>query len=435
VRKTWGSRWFRRVEVVRLSGGWQLFPELYESLAAALRQEIALDWSNAMTLVRLGRRYIRNAIRNLPLIPCAHSIKDLDFAGSPVLVLGAGPSLDQTLDKIGRIFGTRLSDPDTRPFRIICVDTCLQALREREIKPDLAVALECQHWNLRDFIGLGSWEIPVAMDLSALPATRHVLGSRIFLFATRWTRLRFLDRLEDAGLLPASFPPLGSVGLSATAIARRVSSGPIFMAGLDFSFTLDQYHARSTPGHAERLRTQTRFRGILNAQAAFRPGVVSTLSKSGLPVRTDPAMQGYCSLFGQEFATEGRMEGRMRALVSTTGLGLGLRTVSVEEAAPVLGTGRDLRIRIAPLAECGVAALGSFMCRERNLLLSLRSMLRGDAPASDMGALLDQCDYLWAHFPDCAGADGRRPPATDLSFLKRVGVELSAMLPLFSDFV
>jgi hypothetical protein len=317
-----------------------------------------------------------------------------------------------------------------RPFRIICVDTCLQALWEREIKPDLAVALECQHWNLRDFIGLGSWEIPVAMDLSSLPATRHVLGSRIFLFATRWTRLRFLDRLEDAGLLPESFPPLGSVGLSAAAIARRLSSGPIFMAGLDFSFTLDQYHARSTPGHADRLRTQTRFRGILNAQAAFRPGVVSTLSKSGLPVRTDPAMQGYCSLFGQEFAAEGRMQD----LVSTTGLGLGLRTVSVEEAAPVLETGRDLRVRIAPLAACG-AALGSFICRERNLLLSLRSMLRGDIPASDMEALLDQCDYLWAHFPDCAGADGRRPPAENLSFLKRVGVELSAMLPLFSDFL
>jgi len=65
VREQWGARAFRRVEVVRLSGGWQLFPGLYDSLCEALRREIATDWSNAMTLAKLGRLYIRNALRNL----------------------------------------------------------------------------------------------------------------------------------------------------------------------------------------------------------------------------------------------------------------------------------------------------------------------------------------------------------------------------------
>jgi hypothetical protein len=36
VRDTWGERIFRRVEEIRLSGGWQLFPQLYGDLIQAL---------------------------------------------------------------------------------------------------------------------------------------------------------------------------------------------------------------------------------------------------------------------------------------------------------------------------------------------------------------------------------------------------------------
>ncbi|MDR0550696.1 MAG: hypothetical protein LBG72_01615, partial [Spirochaetaceae bacterium] len=45
--------------------------------------------------------------------------------------------------------------------------------------------------------------------------------------------------------------------------------------------------------------------------------------------------------------------------------------------------------------------------------------------------LLDACDYLWAHFPDCAGRAGRRPPASSVNFLKRVRAEIEPFLVLF----
>ena len=68
VRKEWGSRSFRRVEVLRLGGGWQLYPEVYDGLIDVLRKNIAFDWVNAATLLTLGRRYAKNLIRNLALI-------------------------------------------------------------------------------------------------------------------------------------------------------------------------------------------------------------------------------------------------------------------------------------------------------------------------------------------------------------------------------
>ena len=93
VREKWGARMFRRVEVVNLTGGWQLDSNGYETMAELLRSSMAVDWSNAMTLVKLGRRFIYNVLRNLVLLNRESSITDISFGSKPVLVLGAGPSM------------------------------------------------------------------------------------------------------------------------------------------------------------------------------------------------------------------------------------------------------------------------------------------------------------------------------------------------------
>ncbi|MCL2472954.1 MAG: DUF115 domain-containing protein, partial [Treponema sp.] len=267
VRKTWGERRFRRVEVIHLTGGWQLFQQVYDDLAGALRREMEVEWGNAMTLIRLGRLYARNLIRNLPLLPESERIGTLDFGSSPVLVLGAGPSLDPLLDELSARLGGSVPEPGKRSFGIVCVDTCIPALHERSILPDIVVILESQHWNLRDFTGARDRKINMAADLSSLPDSIKVLEGRRYFFATPWTKLALFNRLDKAGLLPGTFAPLGSVGLSAVAVSLRITTGPVLAGGLDFSYTLDTYHARSTPGQRDLLRRQNRFSGIINAGA------------------------------------------------------------------------------------------------------------------------------------------------------------------------
>jgi hypothetical protein len=432
VRLTWGARRFRRVETIRLTGGWALSPKQYDSLYSSLRQTIITDWSNAMTLVKLGRRYIRNALWNLRLLPQTRDLSELSFGAGPVLVLGAGPSLDGLLEGLLRFFGEPLRDPEKRPFRIICVDTCLPPLKARNLTPDLVVILESQFWNLRDFIGSGGGRIPAALDLSALPATGEILGGPLFLFFTPWTSLSLFDRLRVAGLLPKTMAPLGSVGLTATALARELSSGPIITGGLDFSFTLDAYHARGTPGHLDRLYRQDRFHGLINAGGAFRRGVFKTTAKSGRPVRSDPVMASYRDLFEGEFAPDGRIR-------ETEGPGLPLGTVplSPEEAGEILGSGPSGSCPVPgvrpPLA-AGLKKGGveTFIREEQEALYQLRQILTREitVPPEQVEALLDREDFLWAHFPDCAGTGGRRPPPEDISFLKRVRTEIDPFISL-----
>ncbi|MDR2923144.1 MAG: DUF115 domain-containing protein [Treponema sp.] len=449
VKQTWGSRAFRRVEPVRFSGGWQLYPELYNSLAESLRMEIATDWSNALTLTMLGRLYIRNALRNLALVPRFPSIERLTFGEEPVLVLGAGPSLDTFLDGLASRFGQALQAAERRAFKIICVDTCLGALRDRNIAPDLAVILESQHWNLRDFTGCRGWNVPAAIDLSALPQSGHMLGGGMFLFATMWAELTVFQRLKAAGLLPVCVPPLGSVGLTAVEIALRLTRGTIITAGIDFSFTLDKYHARSTPGHRDKLAAHTRFRSLLNAAPAFDSSAFGAVSKAGLSVRSNPAMRNYRSLFEREFAHITRLFD-----VAGSGLPLGLKSLSEEEAFAVLArAGEQSTAGLTPEQQppCNMDALAeklkSFLSAEKSRLAALRNILTGgSADQQRLNTLIDECDYLWAHFPDCAGCQqpsyqpGRRSIAAEIStvgsdsraisFLKRLRAEIDPALAL-----
>jgi len=441
IRECWGTMAFRRVEMIKFTGGWQLFAQLYNSLFETIRREIARDWSNTLTLAKLGRLYARNTLRNLSLIPRFPSVKNLSFGSSPVLVLGAGPSLDETLDEIERRFGENLRCGDRNAFKIVCADTCLGALKDRNIKPDLVVILESQHWNLNDFTGCAGWNVQIAADLCSLPQSLRILGGKGFLFSTLWTPLKIFERLKKESLLPAVFPPLGSVGLTAVEIARRLTTGKILCAGLDFSFTKDKYHARSTPGHRALLNSQNRFYRIFN-RAAYSQHSAAAVSKSSLSVYVNPAMKNYRDLFEQEFGGDPRIFD-----IESSGLPLGIKTLLMEDAMNLLDKNSlpaENQSEVNAVFSAGDldnSQIILFCKNEKKRLEELRSLLTGETPADNerLNILIDECDYLWAHFPDSYAVrrfdftQAQAESENKLSFLKRVRAEIDPMLKILES--
>jgi hypothetical protein len=317
--------------------------------------------------------------------------------------------------------------------RVICVDTALRPLKERGLKPDLVVALEAQHWNLRDFTGMGGWRLPVAMDLSSLPAVSGLLGGETYLFWTRWTELSIFERLSARKLLPVELPPLGSVGLSAVTLALRLCSGPVFTAGMDFSFTFDKYHCRGSPSHSENLRRHTRLGGLYPAAALRALAPLAAPGGEGRQ-RRDGAMKNYKCLFESEFAGTGRV-----FAIAGSGSPLAVQTLPYEAALREMGrasdggsvnsAGRDFTVNGAdPSGKA--ASLRAFIEGELGLLDELLAILKGvrNAAPGRLDSLLDSAGYLWAHFPDCAGRGGARPPSGSLGFLKRVRAEIEPFI-------
>ena len=432
VRKTYGERSFSRLEEVRLSGGWQLFPQLYTDLTQALRREIALDWGNAITLIHLGRLYARNLIRNLALLPESENISSLNIT-SPTLVLGAGPSLDSVLAELSALWGGNIPAPNERHFKIICVDTCLPALIERQIIPDLVVILESQHWNLKAFMNARGLKIDTAIDLSALHASCRILTGKRYFFTTHWTNLALFKRLKDANLLPKVFPPLGSVGLNAVALALHAGGSPVLTGGIDFSFSPDAYHSRSTPGYLALQLKQNRFRSMINAGATFQDGTFSILSKTGTQIRSNPIMRNYRDIFEQEFGGNTKLMD-----INGPGLPLGIKIITPADAFAILsqagkGTDSVLQPQMNTPSAGQKEKVTAFIQQEIDILTTIKDMLTGALPpdTTRLEELLETADYLWAHFPECAGAGGKRPCGTNLSFLKRVRAEIEPFLKLW----
>ncbi|GMO36846.1 MAG: DUF115 domain-containing protein [Termitinemataceae bacterium] len=443
VRKTWGQCCFRRVISVKLNAAWQVAAKIYEQIEATLQKSIAIDWSNAATLSKLGRLYARNAVKNLKLLYTAGNINKIDLSGKNVLVFGAGPSLDDALNKLSGVIKKVIKKGFPSQF-VICVDTALGALVDRGIRPDLVVILEAQHWNLRDFIG---WKgmccakgIPAAMDISSLPRSAGILESDTYIFWTEWTQLRFLDRLKNAALLPLELPALGSVGLSAVMLACKLNAKKILAAGLDFSFTIDKYHCKGSPSYRSALNTANRLKSPLCPPEAMRAGSFNCLSKSGLPVRSDPALRNYQKLFAETFG-KGNCNYKSQIFdIEGSGMDLGLQTLSYAQAITFLnesGTSTASQVLNSNTEELDViqkrkAAVEMIIEQEKNNLSELLNILQGNKAPDNLDHLLEECDYLWAHFPDCAGRAGKRPPSTDIAFLKRVRAEIEPFSALFN---
>ena len=163
-------------------------------------------------------------------------------------------------------------------------------------------------------------------------------------------------------------------------------------------------------------------------------------------------MRNYRNLFEREFAADPRLFD-----IAGSGLPLGLKTLSPEAVFEALAAGEEnpasggpARGQAAngeessaygePLAATNgiTEKLKSFLKAEKGRLLALREMLSGGRAAQGMEAFIDECDYLWAHFPDYAGAGGRRPDKGEIaagspaaiSFLKRLRAEIDPALAL-----
>jgi hypothetical protein len=141
-------------------------------------------------------------------------------------------------------------------------------------------------------------------------------------------------------------------------------------------------------------------------------------------------MKNYRDLFEQEFGGDSRIFD-----IEGAGLSLGVKTLSMEDAINSL-------VKIDPQfitrGRGGAGAqreekenkLNSFYKTEKELLQELRGLLTGEAAADNerLAVLINECDYLWAHFPDYAAS--RRPELSDISFLKRLRTEIDPMLKL-----
>lgn len=398
---------FRKAVELVLSRGRSLAGPAYDAVMAALDADFQTHWRNRATMARMGRLWTRNLLDNLGRLPYGR-LGPLPRATRPILVAGAGPSLDRTAPWI-------LSRRER--LAIVAVDTALPCLRARGVEPDAAVVLEGQAHNLRDFAGSSGNAIRLFGDLSSHPAGFRHVGGPVHAVLTRWEELALLDRAGELPFIASRLPPLGSVGVLAASLASRLGPVPLILTGLDFAFWPGRTHAAGAPALRTEEAQQSRVRRRPAQWSIAYGGRSRPATRNG--ELSDPLLAAYAATLQRELAP---VSGRVLDLRGG-GLELGLARADFRDADELLeafGTENGSSGAFEDRGSYDYAAsrrqAGAFLEAELGFVHGLRASLRDGRPGVE--AAVASCDGYWAHF-----ADSHRAEALPQDFGNRLLVE------------
>ena len=303
-----------------------LFKEFYDDLEEACRNSIETFWKNRVTLIKFGKKYCTNFFCNLSLLNKTIPIESyFNSIEKPILLFGAGESIDiffdteenlkrnfkiaskktsnETSDKTSKMLAEKL-----RSYFIICADTALQPLLQRNIKVDAVFIEEAQSVILKAFIGCKNEDFHIFASLSSVRQLGNLFPSeRISFFCTKFAELNFFENLREKNCLPFENEPFGSVGITAVFYAlkfRKNEQIPIFICGLDFSFAEGKTHAKGTLAVNECLKQTNRVTSINNYRPAYSYGNSKKYDKNGDIVISSPTLLSYAKTFRQLFSKE-----------------------------------------------------------------------------------------------------------------------------------
>jgi len=387
---------YRRCTLVTVTGGFSLHAGRYREIATAFERDIRLFWQNKMTLIHMGRLYLRNLISNLASVPEARDIGELSVRG-PIVVAGAGASLEETIPLIK----ARRSQ-----LFVLAVDTAWPVLELRGVSPDAVVVLEPQSGNVSDLVGVPVKRPILLCDVSAHPAhITHIPMSNIYFFSSQFADLRWLKRLRQRGVLPSDIPPLGSVGVAAAYIARRITAGPVILAGLDFSYVPGKTHATGAPAHTFQLSSMDRFHPDTLWEPSMARKRIKRAGKKGQTVETDIVLATYAEQLGSFVNDQG-----MWYDLSESGLPTGAKLVGdlpgldqVLASAGSAASRHGNQPRFSPRRLPDVSTIREVVKFEIARLERIEPLFRRrntSAGEQELLSLLRETDYLYVDFPD-----------------------------------
>lgn len=415
----------RRILPIDFSAGKVFSPQIYDTVSAAAQEIIATFWKNRITLVKMGRLFSKNIFKNLKSLDKGILLNQMkNKIEKPILVCGAGESLDCTTADDGTEFSKALRRGD---FFVLAVDASFTTLLDRGINVDGVIGLESQFAIQKAYIGHDNRRPLFFADLCSRPQVQKIFRNDTIWFSSEFAELKYLNKIKK--IVPDFIPPLGSVGLAALYVAleiRKNDATPIYVTGLDFSYSVGKTHANYTPAHKAKLFSNNKTCSVENIDAAFSSSTAIVPDKTQKPVATSAIMMSYRNNFENSFS-------RFKNIydIGETGLPLGIKRLNKTEIKPAHISEKPILVQDF-IKEKNFSK--EFLDEEKKSLLILRDLLsKGEKSehysedstlSSQIRNLLSDREYLYLHFPD--GYKLSMEPG----FLKRVRAEIDFFLKI-----
>ncbi len=238
---------FKGYRIIRLRGAFTFFPDYYEKVETYFKNLLSGKLSDLLTRFAFENLWMKNIVENIASLSGKRSIRALKncIRDKPVLIIAAGPSLYYQLKSIIRI---------SRKMHVIAVDTAVGPLIKSGIFPDIIVTLDAQYFNLLDFYPIHmdqyNYEKTILItDIVTYPRILKYWKGELFFSATAESQggkhplINILcNFFNDIDFLDCG----GSVATTAIECALYMGASPVFITGLDLSYTMYMTHINSS---------------------------------------------------------------------------------------------------------------------------------------------------------------------------------------------
>lgn len=264
--------------------------EYFSSLHALINRNKKKIEINASTLEKFSALWLKNTCKNLHFLSELEGIsifKDACPEDLPVIILAAGPSLEEILPNLAE-FKERAV--------LVAVDTALRACLRAGVEPDFIVLADPQYYAYRHIAGLSSPSSILITESAAYPAVFRFECRKILLCSSFFPLGQCIEsKIGSKGRLVAG----GSVATTAWEFARFIGAREIFCAGLDLGFPHLQTHIKGSTFEENIHKNSGR---ILPAEEQgvsllFAAGMENGIDYNGEKILTDSKMKMFAWWF------------------------------------------------------------------------------------------------------------------------------------------
>ena len=226
-----------RIRIIEWRPSQLVFGEEYVKLLSLAVECIKRTDAGYRTMSAFGRKWVKNFFRNLGFLRQAVLYRVMDV---PVIVVGAGPGLETALPNIRQMRDSAF---------ILAASSAVLALGHGGVIPDMVISTDGGCWALSHMYqcfrttGLcgrtGAFRLAASLG-AALPSQSGDMPLLILNDGSLWQNIV----LKELGLPSVIIPQRGTVTASALELALILSTGGIFLAGMDLALRDIRIHAR-----------------------------------------------------------------------------------------------------------------------------------------------------------------------------------------------
>jgi len=223
-----------RIRVIEWRPSLNYLKDAYVKIFSAAASFLKRSDAEKRTTAVFGKRWIKNFFKNIGNINHTLLYRQMEI---PVIVTGSGPSLEQALSVIQKAQDKCL---------VIAASSSVLALSSAGITADIVIATDGGSWALKHIYPFfrnqkyKNTSVFAVNLCAALPSQCADSAQLILNDGSFWQNVV----LHELALPSVIIPQRGTVTATAVELALLLSSGNVYLAGLDFSVNDIRTHAK-----------------------------------------------------------------------------------------------------------------------------------------------------------------------------------------------